>query len=437
MVQMCQGEINRLVIAAKAALSADTTADLLASSVTLPTSSQLPAVTPQISHSPRPPAHASTSNPPPPPPVPLFPTAAPLRAPPPNPAPPPPSSSRPTPHAPPDPPPSPPQLDTKTPAFDRDYTHSSNKGGHDPGSPDSESASEYLKSCCPICFGTKKALWRLILCLDANFQLKRNSDYDRRADPDAPLDEDGKRTNPRRAGAKDPPLFSPFSREVPRAELETVREEVETARPPKPSKGKGKGKAKATPAEKSEEHPDLIPEDNDLADDRKEKGMNVPLSTLYECMNSFLAADGDRIKASVQYFDDTGVMALLCHHDIVIYWASMWTAGEKQFYAIALIKKVMSQIPKSWRVGILYDVACQLHLSMVKWGFLKEWFHRFDFGISVFHAYGHQWVCQMWYHPRKNSIWGLSDGEGCERFWSMLRFLIPILRVCGVCVFIV
>ncbi|KAF9514365.1 hypothetical protein BS47DRAFT_1295128, partial [Hydnum rufescens UP504] len=53
------------------------------------------------------------------------------------------------------------------------------------------------------------------------------------------------------------------------------------------------------------------------------------------------------------------------------------------------------------------------------------------FGISVFHAYGHQWVCQLWYHPQKSDGWGLTDGEGCEHLWSDLWHLIPNLHVAG------
>ncbi|KAF9511270.1 hypothetical protein BS47DRAFT_1373123 [Hydnum rufescens UP504] len=53
------------------------------------------------------------------------------------------------------------------------------------------------------------------------------------------------------------------------------------------------------------------------------------------------------------------------------------------------------------------------------------------FGISVFHAYSHQWVCQLWCHPQKGNMWGLTDGEGCERLWSDLRSLIPNLCVTG------
>ncbi|KAF9509774.1 hypothetical protein BS47DRAFT_1373454 [Hydnum rufescens UP504] len=108
-------------------------------------------------------------------------------------------------------------------------------------------------------------------------------------------------------------------------------------------------------------------------------------------------------------------MAILCHHDIVLFWANMWTAGEKQFFALALLAAIMAKLPSDWTLRFLYDIACQMHRSLIKWDFLPE----------------HQWVCQLWYHPRKAGIWGLSDGEGCERFWSMLRQLIPILRITG------
>ena len=43
-----------------------------------------------------------------------------------------------------------------------------------------------------------------------------------------------------------------------------------------------------------------------------EPGMNLPNVTYEACRESFIATDGDRIKASSNYFDSTGVMALLC-----------------------------------------------------------------------------------------------------------------------------
>ncbi|OAX31014.1 hypothetical protein K503DRAFT_794986 [Rhizopogon vinicolor AM-OR11-026] len=54
-----------------------------------------------------------------------------------------------------------------------------------------------------------------------------------------------------------------------------------------------------------------------------------------------------------------------------------------------------------------------------------------SFVVAVFHAYGHQWPCQIIYHPRKCEGFGLSDGEGCEWLWSSLKQLIPPLHVSG------
>ncbi|KAF9509326.1 hypothetical protein BS47DRAFT_1373527 [Hydnum rufescens UP504] len=117
-------------------------------------------------------------------------------------------------------------------------------------------------------------------------------------------------------------------------------------------------------------------------------------------------------------------MAILCCHDIVLFWANMWTAGEKQFFALALLAAIMAELPSDWTLGFLYDIACQMHQSLIKWDFLPEYLPRILFSVS--------WVCQLWYHPQKAGIWGLSDGEGCERFWSMLRQLIPVLHITGV-----
>lgn len=167
-------------------------------------------------------------------------------------------------------------------------------------------------------------------------------------------------------------------------------------------------------------------------DDHLEPGMHLPTSVLNDCNNSFKAADEKREKASTTFFADTGLMALICRHDRLLFAANMTHAGERQHYALALLLKLMSHIPSNMTVGLLYDIVCQLKRSMIKFGFLKEFFPRIIFAVSVFHAYGHQWACQVVYHPRKCEGFGLSDGEGCERFWSSIKKLIPTLRVSGV-----
>ncbi|KIJ64157.1 hypothetical protein HYDPIDRAFT_91448 [Hydnomerulius pinastri MD-312] len=110
----------------------------------------------------------------------------------------------------------------------------------------------------------------------------------------------------------------------------------------------------------------------------------------------------------------------------------MTSAGEKQHYTLALIEKLMENIPHDMNVGLLYDIGCQLERSWRKWGFFEDTIlSRFEFAISVFHTYGHQWPCQIIYHPRKRQGFGLSDGEGCERLWSALKPLIAPLWVSG------
>ncbi|KAI6140563.1 hypothetical protein BKA82DRAFT_4331884 [Pisolithus tinctorius] len=131
--------------------------------------------------------------------------------------------------------------------------------------------------------------------------------------------------------------------------------------------------------------------------DSFEDGMRVPISVL----------DGY-----------TGLMALLCHHDHVLWLVNMTSAGEKQHYALVLLKHLFEHLPTTTTVGLLYDIGCQLEHSCCKWKLLDEGIlSRLKFGISVFHAYGHQWPCQIVYHPCKCVGFGLSDGEGCEQLW--------------------
>ncbi len=130
------------------------------------------------------------------------------------------------------------------------------------------------------------------------------------------------------------------------------------------------------------------PEEEDFV----EEGLRVPKSVLDGCGESFLAADEKREKASTKFFSDTGLMALICRHDRVLWIANMTSAGEHQHYAIALIERLFSHLPDNMSVGLLYDIGCQLHRSCIKWGFLKKYLHRLSFAVSVFHAYGHQWA---------------------------------------------
>ncbi|KAJ6524780.1 hypothetical protein B0H19DRAFT_1214956 [Mycena capillaripes] len=157
----------------------------------------------------------------------------------------------------------------------------------------------------------------------------------------------------------------------------------------------------------------------------------LPRSVLDGCEASFKAADEKRQKASTEFFEDTALMALVCRHDRVLWVANMHTAGERQFYVVALMYTLFQHLPHDIRVGLLYDVACAFESSCLKWGFLAPFMDRIAFAVSVFHAFGHEWACQLLYHPRKRVGFGYTNGEGCERFWQSIRHLIPHLRISG------
>ncbi|KAG1740564.1 hypothetical protein EDD22DRAFT_982220 [Suillus occidentalis] len=132
----------------------------------------------------------------------------------------------------------------------------------------------------------------------------------------------------------------------------------------------------------------------------------VPDEAIDQCEHSYEAADGKKQKAAMDLFDDTGVMALICWHDIPLFFANIDSPGEQQKYAEA-------------NVIALYDVGCYDILpSLVT--------SRLRFATTAMHAYSHEWACQLKYNPQMCIGLGLSDGEGTERLWSRFVKLIGI-----------
>jgi len=92
----------------------------------------------------------------------------------------------------------------------------------------------------------------------------------------------------------------------------------------------------------------------------------LPDDTLDDCKKAFTAAQGHIVKSNSAIFADTALMALLCRHDRPLLLVNMTSAGEQQYYALALIKALFRHLPNNWVIGLLYDVACQLERSMRK-----------------------------------------------------------------------
>ncbi|KAI6023465.1 hypothetical protein EDC04DRAFT_2869550 [Pisolithus marmoratus] len=256
--------------------------------------------------------------------------------------------------------------------------------------------SQYLQQHCPLCFGGH------------NWQ--SNNSQQSLSDVDAIVCIDACFTQKHRSGQPDDPVNPTATVFLSPEDIQAMECEVDRLQKSKSANQRRSGQASKG------NHGD--------EGDVFEEGMRITTSVLKGCNDSFTAADERHQKASTQFFSDTGVMALLCRHDHVIHLANMTSAGEKQHYALALIKSLFGHLPSNFRVGLLYDIGCQLEQSCRKWGFLKSFLPHISFAIC--------WACQLIYHPHKREGFGLSDGEGCEHFWSSIKGLIPSLRVSGV-----
>ena len=95
-------------------------------------------------------------------------------------------------------------------------------------------------------------------------------------------------------------------------------------------------------------------------------GLSLPEHIYSGCEKRFFAADEDNKKAEASVFSDTGLMAMVCRHDRVLFMANLRESGEKRYYALALLKRLFQELPASWTAGVLYDIGCQLHRTITK-----------------------------------------------------------------------
>ncbi|KAF9465525.1 hypothetical protein BDZ94DRAFT_322334 [Collybia nuda] len=141
----------------------------------------------------------------------------------------------------------------------------------------------------------------------------------------------------------------------------------------------------------------------------------VPMEAIDGCKSSHTAGSGSKSKTNMDKFDDSGIMALVCRHDIPLFLANIDTPGEQQKYSIALIEHLFTLLPCQAMVGILYDIGCILDRSLQQYPILhNDILNRLTFATSAMHVYAHQWACQLVYNPQIQVGLGLTDGEGIE-----------------------
>lgn len=179
----------------------------------------------------------------------------------------------------------------------------------------------------------------------------------------------------------------------------------------------------------------------------------VPEEVVKHCEDSHTAADGSKAKAAGDNHDDKGLMAILCRHDIPLWVCNIDTPGEQMKYFFALIVWASLHLPDNATFAGFYDVGCvaarvaalvsmsgpvnpllmRCSAAPCQYDILpNDLADRIMFITPAMHAYAHQWACQIVFNPRLKKGAGLTDGEGVERLWSRLRFLINTTRHCAV-----
>ena len=99
---------------------------------------------------------------------------------------------------------------------------------------------------------------------------------------------------------------------------------------------------------------------------------------LDDCEKSFRASQERDQDPDTFIYDSKGMMAITCRHDIPLYIADIKTLGEPRYHAIALLRKIASELPPSATIGVMYDIADQLERSIAKVGCVILTIHHFE-----------------------------------------------------------
>jgi hypothetical protein len=69
---------------------------------------------------------------------------------------------------------------------------------------------------------------------------------------------------------------------------------------------------------------------------------------------------------SMEIYDDTGVMALICCHNIPLFFTNIDTPEEQQKYSIVLIEHLFTFLPVTATMIIMYNIGCAIEQSITQ-----------------------------------------------------------------------
>ncbi|KAJ7722723.1 hypothetical protein DFH07DRAFT_971788 [Mycena maculata] len=139
----------------------------------------------------------------------------------------------------------------------------------------------------------------------------------------------------------------------------------------------------------------------------------VPQEVIDACEDSWDAANEKKRKADPKHYDASGIFVMTCRHGQVIFLCNVTTPGEQQCFIVAMLEEVFSLLPPSATVLQAYDVGCVTDHSLNLFPIFPPTIcERITFIITE---------CT-------HTDISLADHEGVERFWSLIRKLIPLTR---------
>lgn len=104
--------------------------------------------------------------------------------------------------------------------------------------------------------------------------------------------------------------------------------------------------------------------------------LKVPHSVLDSCQDSFTAADEARTKCSIQFLDSTALLALVCHHNHVL-----WLVNPQLAKTSLPSCCPWDIVPLDWVVGGLYNIMCMIECTCCLWGFLDCYIDHMMFAV--------------------------------------------------------
>ncbi|KIP01438.1 hypothetical protein PHLGIDRAFT_38684, partial [Phlebiopsis gigantea 11061_1 CR5-6] len=126
-------------------------------------------------------------------------------------------------------------------------------------------------------------------------------------------------------------------------------------------------------------------------------------------------------------FEEAGIFACACRHGLILWLVDMVRSGELAKYPLAVISKALETLDDNPMIG--YDIGCAMETTVKRSSLGREFSRRkAKFCVPAFHAYSHNHVCQMHFHPNNIKGMGIEDVETLERVFSGSNALAPIIR---------